>query len=48
MEPLFYPYSSHLLEDVLRPMCSEHSGITQSLLLSPIRYSDAIDICSTT
>jgi thiazole/oxazole-forming peptide maturase SagD family component len=46
LEPLFYPYSSHLLEDVLRPMCSEHTGITQSLLLSPIRYSDAIDIKS--
>jgi thiazole/oxazole-forming peptide maturase SagD family component len=46
LEPLFYPYGSYLAEDVLRPMCSEHCGITQSLLVSPIKYSDALDIKS--
>ena len=46
LEPVFYPYGSHLLENVLKPICSEHGGITQSLLISPIRYSDQLDIKS--
>jgi len=46
LEPVFYPYGSHLLENVLKPICSEHAGITQSLLMSPIRYSDRLDIKS--
>jgi len=46
LEPVFYPYGSHLLENVLQPICSEHGGITQSLLMSPIRYSDQLDIKS--
>jgi thiazole/oxazole-forming peptide maturase SagD family component len=46
--PIFYPYGAHLLEDVLKPICSEHGGILQSLLVSPIRYSDRLDIKSVT
>jgi len=46
LEPLFYPYGSHLLEDMLKPICSEHCGISQSLLVSPMRYSDALHITS--
>jgi thiazole/oxazole-forming peptide maturase SagD family component len=44
--PVFYPYGTHLLENVLKPICSEHGGITQSLLMSPIKYSDGLDIRS--
>lgn len=40
----FYPYSSHLLHDVLKPICSEHGGIARSLLISPLRYDEEISI----
>ena len=42
----FYPYSSHLVENVLKPICSEHGGIAQSLLVSPIEYAEGLDIKS--
>jgi thiazole/oxazole-forming peptide maturase SagD family component len=45
-ELTFYPYSNHLVEDVLRPICSEHGGITQSLLVSPIKYPQDLDLKS--
>lgn len=41
-----YPYSTYLAEDVLRPICSEHGGITQSLLVSPVKYSEDLAIKS--
>lgn len=41
-----YPYATHLVEDVLRPICSEHGGITQSLLVSPVKYSEDLAIKS--
>lgn len=40
----FYPYSSHLLQDVLKPICSEHGGITRSLLVSPTRYAEELSL----
>lgn len=45
-ELTFYPYSNHLLEDVLKPICSEHGGIAQSLLISPIKHPQDLDIKS--
>lgn len=42
----FYPFASHLVEDIIKPMCSEHGGIAQSLLMSPIRYPKGLDIKS--
>ncbi|MBX3745296.1 MAG: YcaO-like family protein [Verrucomicrobiae bacterium] len=46
MEPTYYPFSAHLLEDILKPICSEHGGITRSLLVSPVKYADDLDIKS--
>ena len=40
----FYPYSSHLLQNVLKPICSEHGGITRSLLATPMRYAEETSI----
>jgi thiazole/oxazole-forming peptide maturase SagD family component len=40
----FYPYGSHLLNNVLKPVCSEHGGIARSLLITPLRYADDISI----
>jgi len=42
----FYPYGTHLLEDVLKTICAEHGGITQSLLVSPLKFSEQLDIRS--
>jgi thiazole/oxazole-forming peptide maturase SagD family component len=42
----FYPYCSHLVRDVLKPICSEHGGIAQSLLVSPVKYSEDLVIKS--
>jgi thiazole/oxazole-forming peptide maturase SagD family component len=44
LEPNFYPYGSHLLHNVLKPICSEHGGIARSLLVSPMRYAEEISI----
>lgn len=41
-----YPYGTHLVEDVLKPICSEHGGIVRSLLVSPVKYSEGLDIKS--
>ncbi len=46
MELTFHPYLSHLLEDVFKPIFSEHSGIAQSLLSSPVKYAEDLDIKS--
>lgn len=46
MEAIFHPYSTHLLEDVLKPVFSEHSGIARSLLSSPVRFAEDLDIHS--
>lgn len=35
----FYPYVNHLVEDVFKPFFSEHGGISQSLLITPMQYS---------
>lgn len=35
----FYPYTTHLVEDVFKPFFSEHGGISQSLLITPMQYS---------
>lgn len=40
----FYPYSSHLLQNVLKPICSEHGGIARSLLVAPMQYAEEISI----
>jgi len=42
----FYPYSTHLSEDVLRSICAQHTGITQSLIASPISYQKDLQIKS--
>jgi thiazole/oxazole-forming peptide maturase SagD family component len=42
----FYPYSRHLSENVLRSICSQHTGITQSLIATPINYSSDLRIKS--
>jgi thiazole/oxazole-forming peptide maturase SagD family component len=42
----FYPYGNHLVEDVLKPICGEHGGITHSLLVSPFKYPQNLDIKS--
>jgi len=42
----FYPSSNHMVEDVFKPLCSEHGGIAQSLLISPARYSKYMAIKS--
>jgi thiazole/oxazole-forming peptide maturase SagD family component len=46
LELTFYPYSTHLMEDVLKPICSEHGGIVKSLLVSVFKYFDEMDIRS--
>jgi thiazole/oxazole-forming peptide maturase SagD family component len=46
LTPTAYPYTSHLLEDVLKTVCAEQSGIVQGLLASPVRYSKALAIRS--
>src|SRR5208283_5367072 len=46
LELTFYPYTAHLVEDVLKPICSEHGGITQSLLMSPIKQAEDLAIKS--
>lgn len=46
LEVTFYPCASHLAEDVLRPVCSEHGGIAQSLLFSAVNYADELAIKS--
>jgi thiazole/oxazole-forming peptide maturase SagD family component len=46
IELTFYPYSSHLLADVFKPICSEHGGIARSVLLSPANYTDDFNIKS--
>lgn len=42
----FYPYGTHLVENVLKPICSEHGGIAQSLLVSPVKYAEDLAIKS--
>jgi thiazole/oxazole-forming peptide maturase SagD family component len=46
LEATFYPFTSHLLEDVFRSVCSEHAGIAQSLLVSPVKYAEDLEIKS--
>ena len=41
-----YPYHTHLLNDVLRRVCAEQTGIAQSLLASPVKYSNNLAIRS--
>jgi thiazole/oxazole-forming peptide maturase SagD family component len=41
-----YPYGTHLVEDVLKPICSEHGGIVRSLLVSPASYAEDLVIKS--
>jgi thiazole/oxazole-forming peptide maturase SagD family component len=42
----YYPYTTHLVEDVLKPICSEHGGIARSLLMSPIKQAEDLEIKS--
>jgi thiazole/oxazole-forming peptide maturase SagD family component len=48
LAPTFYPSATHLLEDAVRPICSEHGGITQSVLVSPISHCEGLSIKSIT
>ncbi len=41
-----YPQGTYLVEDVLKRVCGEQGGITQSLLVSPVRYSEDLAIKS--
>ena len=41
-----YPYHTHLLQNVLRNVCGEQAGIAQSLLASPVKYSNDMAIRS--
>ncbi|VAW97062.1 Streptolysin S biosynthesis protein D (SagD) [hydrothermal vent metagenome] len=41
-----YPYSTHLLEDILKSVCGEHGGIAKSLLASPLKYAEGLKIKS--
>lgn len=45
-ELTYYPYSSHLVDDVLKPIFSEHGGIAQSLLLSSVKYAEDLAVLS--
>jgi thiazole/oxazole-forming peptide maturase SagD family component len=42
----YYPYTAHLVQDVLKPICSEHGGIARSLLMSPIKQAEDLAIKS--
>ncbi|MCW3051456.1 MAG: hypothetical protein JWN14_626 [Chthonomonadales bacterium] len=42
----YYPYSRYLTEDVFKALCSEHGGISQSLLVGVARYSKHMAIKS--
>ena len=44
----FYPSGTHLLENLIRPICSEHGGITHSVLVSPISHCEGLEITSIT
>ena len=44
--PSFYPSATHLLEHAVRPMCSEHGGITHGVLVSPITHCEGLALKS--
>jgi thiazole/oxazole-forming peptide maturase SagD family component len=46
MQVSFYPYTTHLVEDRFKKICSEHGGILQSLMFSPLRYVEPFEIKS--
>ena len=46
MQLKHYPYGTHLVENVLKTICSEHGGIVKSLLVSPVKYSEELAIKS--
>lgn len=46
LEATYYPCTTHLVQDVLKPICSEHGGITRSLLMSPIMQAEDLAIKS--
>jgi len=46
MQVSFYPYPTHLVEDLFKKICSEHGGILQSLMVGPLKYFEPLDIKS--
>lgn len=46
MNVSYYPYTSHLIEDLFKKICSEHGGIMQSILVGPVKYAEGLDIKS--
>lgn len=38
-----YPYATHLIEDIFKRICSEHGGILQSLMASPVKLAENLD-----
>lgn len=46
LEATFYPSAAHLLDQAVRPICSEHGGITHSVLVSPITHCDGLALKS--
>jgi len=35
-----YPYPTYLIEDIFKKICSEHGGIIQSIMASPVDYEE--------
>jgi thiazole/oxazole-forming peptide maturase SagD family component len=48
MKLSYYPSSTHLVDDVFRAACGEHTGILQSVIVRPIRYGDGLKLISIT
>ncbi|MGE5341234.1 MAG: YcaO-like family protein [Candidatus Omnitrophota bacterium] len=46
MNLTYYPYPTHLIENIFKRICSEHVGIIQSLMVGPVKYADNLDIKS--
>ena len=43
----YYPFSDHIVGDVMRRTCSEHGGILRSMIAAPARrYSDDVRLLS--
>ncbi|HLP58331.1 MAG TPA: YcaO-like family protein [Candidatus Deferrimicrobium sp.] len=46
MNLTYYPYPTHLIENIFKRICSEHVGVIQSLMVGPVKYTDNLDIKS--
>lgn len=46
MSLTYYPYPTHLIENIFKRVCSEHGGIIQSLMVGPVKYGEHLEIKS--